>query len=62
MKKIAFALAVSAISTCVLGASPVEKEFFKSASAPEFSNQQKQNLKKVEKFKTDEKRTTIRAW
>ena len=44
MKKIAFALAVSAISTCVLGASPVEKEFFKSASAPEFSNQQKQNL------------------
>lgn len=58
MKKIAFALAVSAISTCVLGASPVEKEFFKSASAPEFSNQQKQNLKKVEKFKTDEKRNT----
>lgn len=58
MKKIAFALVVSAISTCVLGASPVEDEFFKSATAPEFSNQQKQNLKKVEKFKTDEKRNT----
>ncbi len=58
MNKIAFALVVSAISTCVLGASPVEDEFFKSATAPEFSNQQKQNLKKVEKFKTDEKRNT----
>lgn len=58
MKKIAFALVVSAISTCTQANSSVESEFYKSATPPEFSNQQKQNLKKVEKFKTDEKRNT----
>ena len=46
MKKIAFALVVSAISTCTQANSSVESEFYKSATPPEFSNQQKQNLKK----------------